>query len=105
MTIYPLEFHRRCERKWERRAELLRVFESSPQPDGYVPSYRTDSRSNARRRTICSERSEEQKGCSWIHRHRQERLPPRFTSRYERRRPLPSEVVADVGVAVGGIIP
>jgi hypothetical protein len=39
MTIYPLEFHRRCERKWERRAGLLRVFESSPQPDGSVPSY------------------------------------------------------------------
>src|SRR5262245_6102918 len=41
MTIYPLEFHRRCERKWERRAGLLRAFESSAQPDGSVPSYRT----------------------------------------------------------------
>ena len=48
MTIYPLEFHRRCERKWERRAELLRVFESSPQPDGYAPSYLTQDMKRAR---------------------------------------------------------
>jgi hypothetical protein len=41
MTIYPVEFHRRCDRKWERRVGLLRVSESSPQPDGSVPPYCT----------------------------------------------------------------
>jgi hypothetical protein len=29
MTIYPAEFHRRCEQKWERRAEASRLYESA----------------------------------------------------------------------------
>jgi hypothetical protein len=29
MTIYPAEFHRRCEQKWERRAEVSRLYEST----------------------------------------------------------------------------
>lgn len=48
MTIYPLEFHRRCERKWERRAGPLGVFESPPQPDASVPSYGTQRMKRAR---------------------------------------------------------
>ena len=29
MTVYPAEFHRRCEQKWERRA-ASRLYESAP---------------------------------------------------------------------------
>jgi hypothetical protein len=29
MTVYPAEFHRRCEQKWERRAEASRLYESA----------------------------------------------------------------------------
>jgi hypothetical protein len=29
MTIYPAEFHRRCEQKWERRADASGLYESA----------------------------------------------------------------------------
>jgi hypothetical protein len=29
MTVYPAEFHRRCEQKWERRADASGLYESA----------------------------------------------------------------------------
>jgi hypothetical protein len=39
MNIYPVEFHRRSEQKWARRAELSRASESAPRPRGFVRPY------------------------------------------------------------------
>ena len=30
MTIYPLDFHRRCEQKWARRADVSKAAERPP---------------------------------------------------------------------------
>jgi hypothetical protein len=40
MTIYPVEFHRRFEQKWARRAQEARVCESTPRAGGASRSQR-----------------------------------------------------------------
>jgi hypothetical protein len=39
MTIYPVEFHRRSDQKWARRAQVSRVSETMRRLSGFVRPY------------------------------------------------------------------
>ena len=58
MTAYPLDFHRRSEQKWARRAEVSSACESTPRTALISRSQRVQRRSGqSERRDILARRS------------------------------------------------